>query len=293
MKKLILICLLLAACKQEKKTNQEIVIKTANAILQTDQQKQAAAQLIAARNTNELIALPEKLQPKSLKEGYAIQDIIIETITTPQVGWKVAITNKPLMNKAGVKEPVSGPLFKKWTHEAPFEELHGFPTLYGFEFEFAFKMKTDLPHKKEPYTIEEVKNAVESMHIAIEPVGTRYDASSMQVGVNLFAADHGGNFSFIHSPAIANWEQIDLANVEVVAYFNAKEVGREKGANVLGNPLNSLTWLANHLPKRGHLIKKDDWITTGAVIGPLPIKPPVKVKGDFGALGVIEFNFKN
>ncbi len=73
----------------------------------------AAQQLIDARLENRLITLDETLVPKSLAEGYAIQDTIIGDMLSPQVGWKVAITNKALMEKAGVKEPVSGPLFEK------------------------------------------------------------------------------------------------------------------------------------------------------------------------------------
>ncbi len=153
-------------------------------------------------------------------------------------------------------------------------------------------MKQDLPPKNQSYTLQEVKNAVGSMHIAVEPVGTRYEAGPVQSGVNLFAADHGGNYSFIYGPAIGSWNEIELEKVEVVAYFDDKEVGRELGSNVLGNPLNSLTWLANHLLERGYHLKSGDWVTTGAVIGPLAVEPPVKVKGDFGSLGSIEFDFK-
>ncbi len=293
MKNSILIMFLLAtlACKKSEPKDQSVNPIEKETQLQGNHQK-AAKLLIEARNQNKLITLPKEWEPTTLEEGYQIQDEIIQRIGTPQIGWKVAITNKALMDKAGVTEPVSGPLFEQWLHQAPYVEEKGTPTLYGIEFEFAFKMNSDLPKKDTPYTLEEVKEAVESMHIAIEPVGTRYEMGPVQSGVNLFAADHGGNFSFIHSDAIENWRELDLAEQEVVGYFENKEVGREKGSNVHGNPLNSLTWLANHLIKRGHHIKAGDWITTGAVIGPIPVQPPMKIKGDFGALGSIEFDFK-
>lgn len=245
-----------------------------------------------ARAENRLIALPDGLVPRDLHEGYAIQNEIITKWKPDQAGWKVAITSKELMEKAGVSEPVSGPLFSRWTETAPAKEVNGSPTLYGFEFEFAFKIAKDLPPKQSAYTLDEVKQSIESMHLAIEAVGTRYTSGPMDSGVNAFAADHGGNFSLIYGPAVPGWDSIDLSNVEVVAFFDDEEVGRSLGSSVLGNPLNSLTWLANHLIDRGYALKAGDLVTTGAAIGPIPKKPPVVVSGQFGDLGRVEFDFR-
>ncbi|MCW8849774.1 MAG: hypothetical protein OQJ81_07330, partial [Melioribacteraceae bacterium] len=76
--------------------------------------KKTADLLIKARLENKLISLPDELRPISIKEGYQIQDAIIEEIGVQQCGWKVAITNDELMLKAHVNEPISGPLFEKW-----------------------------------------------------------------------------------------------------------------------------------------------------------------------------------
>lgn len=60
----------------------------------------------------------------------------------------------------------------------------------------------------------------------------------------------------------------------------------------MGDPVNSLIWLTNHLPQRGHYLKAGQWVTTGAVVGPVSAKPPVKVRGDFGPLGNVHVNFE-
>lgn len=258
----------------------------------TSRADEAAQLLIAARKQNRLIELPASLKPQSLEEGYTIQDRIIKNIGIPQKGWKVAITSDALMRKAGVSEPVSAPLFERWVYSAPHTVVDGVPTLYGFEFEFAFQMAKDLPLGEQPYTREEIQAAVGSMHLAIEPVGTRYLQGPMSSGVPQFAADHGGNFGFVYGPVIPNWQDIDLTKVEVTGYFDNHEIGKEVGANVMGNPLTSLTWLANHLPKRGHSLKAGEWVTTGAVVGPIPAKPPVKVRVVFGNLGSIQLDFE-
>ncbi len=285
---LILISIALVAC-QPPSTQSSTETQEAQTSTPTD----AAAQLlIDARIQNKLITLPDSLSPSDLSEGYQIQDRIIETIGTPLIGWKVAITSDELMQKAGVTEPVSGPLFQKWLSTSPHKITDGEPTLYGVEFEIAFKMASDLPPRDTPYTQQEVMAAVESMHLAIEPVGTRYNEGPVKSGVFRFAADHGGNYSFIHGPAIADWQSIDLASIQVTAYFDDQQQAQALGSNVLGSPLHSLTWLANQLISRGHQLKAGQWVTTGAVVGPLPVKPPVQIRGDFGELGSLRFDFE-
>ncbi len=254
--------------------------------------EQAAQLLITAREENKLIELPEPIKPKTLEEGYKIQDQIIQNIGVPQKGWKVAITSDNLMKMAGITEPVSGPLFDKWIYSEPYMITDGAPALYGFEFEFAFKMAKDLPSRQQPYSRDEVEAAVGSMHLAIEPVGTRYTQGPVKSGLPQFAADHGGNYGFVYGPAINNWQQIDLKNIVVKGFFDNNNVGQELGSNVMGDPVNSLTWLANHLLKRGYYLKAGDWVTTGAVVGPIQVKPPVKVRGVFGDLGSINVNFE-
>ncbi|WP_045420865.1 2-keto-4-pentenoate hydratase [Vibrio campbellii] len=253
---------------------------------------EAASMLIAARVQNKLIELPTSLKPRTLEDGYKIQDKIIQDITIKQKGWKVAITSKELMTRAGVQEPISGPLFEQWSYPEPHTINNGSPTLYGFEFEFAFQIAKDLPPRKQPYNREEVLAAVGSLHLAIEPVGSRYIQGPVKSGIGQFAADHGGNYGFVYGPSISNWQSINLSKITVTGYFNNKKIGQESGANVMGDPVNSLIWLTNHLPQRGHYLKAGQWVTTGAVVGPVSAKPPVKVRGDFGPLGNVHVNFE-
>lgn len=276
-------------------------ISNANEVLVGNQKKpftksqaeEAAKLLISARKQNELIELPNMVKPNTLEEGYIVQDQIIKNIGIPLIGWKIAITSDDLMKKAGVSEPVSGPLFSQWAHPEPQTINNGSPTLYGFEFEFAFRMAETLPSRQEPYSKEEVKAAIGSMHLAIEPVGTRYTQGPVKSGLAQFAADHGGNFGFVYGPPIKDWQSIELANVMVTGYMNDKKVGENLGKNVMGDPLNSITWLANHLQKRGYALKAGEWVTTGAVVGPVPAAPPIKVRGHFGSLGSVHVNFED
>ena len=58
-----------------------------------------------------------------------------------------------------------------------------------------------------------------------------------------------------------------------------------------GNPIGSITWLANHLKPRGFGLKAGDWISSGSAADMLPVPAGGTVKGDFGTLGSVEVDF--
>lgn len=57
-----------------------------------------------------------------------------------------------------------------------------------------------------------------------------------------------------------------LSDVNVSLEINGKEVATGAGSSVLGNPLTSLTWLANSLILEGKELKKGQFVMTGAAL---------------------------
>jgi 2-keto-4-pentenoate hydratase len=91
----------------------------------------------------------------------------------------------------------------------------------------------------------------------------------------------------------ANWRELDLAAHAVTARKNGAVAGQGSGANVLGDPRNALTWIANELNSRGHLLRTGEMVTTGTCVAPVPIAPGDRVEMDFGTLGVVSASFRN
>jgi len=80
--------------------------------------EQAAALLWRTRVERKRIeALPDHLRPRSLAEGYAIQDAMVATAAQPVSGWKIAATSKAGQEHIGVTEPLAGRLFKNFVLE--------------------------------------------------------------------------------------------------------------------------------------------------------------------------------
>ena len=255
--------------------------------------KKAAQLLISARRDgHKMEALPSDAEPATLADAYAIQDEILKGIGLKLAGWKVALTNNEAMQRAGASEPAAGPLFAPHIIATPQTIEGSSETVGGFECEFAFRLGKDIPADGAPYTAQVIAVAVESLHPAIEVVGLRI-GNRPKLGVRGTVADHAGNFSFVYGPAVANWRNLKLEDCRVRHMVDGEEVAASSGANVLGNPLNALAWLANHLAKRGYELKAGQWITSGAATGPIPAPAGSTVTADFGKLGKVNVHFKS
>ena len=253
--------------------------------------KKAAELLIAARRDNRVIdKLPDGAVPQTLAESYAIQDGIIAGMGLPLGGWKVALTNDQAMANAGASEPAAGPLFAPHILPSPDTIADPPEVIAGFECEFAVRLGADIPASGAPYAADGVRGAIDSLHPAIEVVGLRI-GNRPELGVNGTVADHAGNNRLVYGDAVADWKSLDLPSCAMRHLVDNDEIAASDGANVLGNPLNALAWLANHLAGRGYEMKAGEWITTGAATGPLPAPPGSTVTGDFGDLGAVVVKF--
>ena len=105
-------------------------------------------------------------------------------------------------------------------------------------------------------------------------------------------ADHGGNGALAYGAGTQEWQNIDYANCKVHQIVNGEEKAVGSGKNVMdGNPIGSITWLANHLKSRGYNLKAGDWISTGSAAEMVTVPAGGSVKGEFGLLGSVEINF--
>lgn len=255
-----------------------------------DSAKAATLLIEARRDGRKMDALPADAEPANLGDAYAIQDAIIEQFGLPPAGWKVALTNDEAMQRAGANEPAAGPLFAPHIGSSPGVIDKHADCVAGFECEFAFRLAKGLPAAGAPYDAADVKATIEAMYPAIEVVGMRI-ANRPALGVRGTVADHAGNFSVVLGLPVADWEDLDLAQCGVRHCVDGEEIAASSGANVLGDPLNALAWLANHLAGRGRELKAGQVIITGAATGPLPGPQGSTITGDFGDLGRVEVRF--
>lgn len=252
----------------------------------------AAATLLQNWNQcTRLTELPTQCRPNNRAEAYAIQEELTRLSGQTVFGWKIAATS--LMGQAhiGVDGPLAGRLLsQRILQDGAVISLSG-NLMRVAEAEFAFRLGRSLPKRDELYSVEEVLDAAESLHPAIEIPDSRYH-DFVRVGAPQLIADNACASWFVLGAATpANWREDDLAQHEVRAYRNGTLVASGSGSNVLGDPRIALTWIANELNTFGDGLLAGQVVTTGTCIAPPSISPGDRFRVDFGAFGTMEAAF--
>jgi 2-keto-4-pentenoate hydratase len=237
-----------------------------------------------------LEALPEHCRPRTLDDGYAIQDVLAAVHGGESIGWKIAATSGEGQRHIGVTEPLGGRLFAAFRHGdgavLPAGGLH----MRVAEAEFAFRLAAGLPPRGRDYTMDEVMAAVGALHLAIEVPDSRYEDFA-HAGAPQLVADDACASLFVLGAEAADWRPLDLARHPVVGRKNGAAAAEGSGANVLGDPRIALAWLANDRARRGDGLQAGQVVTTGTCIKPMPIAPGDEVVADFGRLGRVGVEF--
>jgi 2-keto-4-pentenoate hydratase len=256
----------------------------------------AAAELLwdCWQNGRRLQSIPEDIRPRTRQDGYAVQATLESRSAAPLFGWKIAATSVAGQEHINVTGPLAGRLLHERVTDlsrrrpdgAKAELPFGVNHMKVAEAEFAFRMGRDLAPRAQPYSVEEVLDAVATLHPAIEVPDSRFDDFTI-VGAPQLIADNACAHLFVLGPPAPNaWRDIDL--VEHRALGTAGSLTREgKGANVLGDPRVALAWLVNELSGLGIALQAGEVVTTGTCVVPLPIEAGIDVTADFGVLGSV------
>jgi 2-keto-4-pentenoate hydratase len=253
--------------------------------------EEAVELLIAARGDHRrLEAFPPTCRPQTFEDGQAIQEAFLKAWSVPVAGYKIGCTSLESQKLLGAPGPFPGRVFAPVLLKSPAKVAAKAFHRLGIEPEFAFTLARDLPRRAAAYTRDEVAAAVAALHGAIELVDTRW-TDWIKVGAASIVADNGANGGLVLGPAVADWRKIDLPNAKATLRFDDKFIAEGIGAAVLGNPLDALVWLANHLSSRGYGLKAGDAVTTGTVASVYFAEPGMHVVADFGAIGKVELRF--
>ena len=235
--------------------------------------------------------LPPEIRPASRAEGYAIQARLEARSGSLLYGWKIAATSTAGQAHINVDAPIAGRLLADRVIPNMGTVPPGPNHMRVAEAEFAFRMGRDLAPRATAYTVDDVLQAVATLHPAIEIPDSRYQDFT-RVGAAQLIADNACTHCFVAGePAGMDWRSIDLATHRVVARVDGRPDMEGSGANVLGDPRIALTWLVNELSQLGITLGKGQIVTTGACIPPFAIGPGDRVTADFGCLGSASVRF--
>jgi 2-keto-4-pentenoate hydratase len=256
-----------------------------------DQRAIGAAATLLWRNwiaCTRIPSLPADCRPLDRADGYAIQTELASLAGQRTVGWKIAATSLVGQQHIGVDGPLAGRLLDGRVLSAASSVSLADNAMRVAEAEFAFRLGRDLPRRDREYSLDEVLEAVDTLHPAIELPDSRYEDVAAVGAPQLIADDACACWLNVGAPARGEWRSVDLSAHEVVARRDGEVAERGVGANVLGDPRRALTWLANELRVYGDGLRVDDIVTTGTCITPVSVAPGDLFSVDFGSFGSIE-----
>ena len=238
----------------------------------------AAAQLLGVRQGGAKLPGLGAAAPAAEAEALGIQQAVLQRRGGRIGGWKCATppgkpVSQALLDARGI---LPGPA--RWAMPAAGQ--------IGIETEIAFRLGRDLPARGTPWTREEVTAAVEACFPAIELVESCY-ADMASVSLLEAMADNVAHAGLVCGEPVADWRARDLNDLAVRQTAGGQEQVARRGSNPAGDPLLSLTRLANHLHGFGLMLEAGQVVTTGSWTGLLFIPGGQRVTGGFEGLGEV------
>tara|TARA_B100000965_G_C19410933_1_gene677675 strand:+ start:77 stop:877 length:801 start_codon:yes stop_codon:yes gene_type:complete len=247
-------------------------------------------------NIKRIKELPKDCTPKSFQEAYAIQDELTKRYLSEDkknlvIGRKIGCTNEAAKMQLNIKDSFFGNMFSDNISRS--NSIIN-PKKYFSPFvepEFSFKMKNELDVLNAPYSPDVVYENILTVIPSIELVDSRYEDWTT-IGVNNLIADNAVHAHWIYGKEKNELNLFDFNNHSVDLFINGKLIETGNASAVMGNPINSLTWLINNLAIAGKVLPKNYYISTGTCTKAIPISIGDKVTADFGKLGIVCFDFK-
>jgi 2-oxo-3-hexenedioate decarboxylase/2-keto-4-pentenoate hydratase len=271
------------------------------------QTQRAAKALVARHSTNEekdLSEAPRRIAEQlvaehrngvkfhkfegigGLPDAYRVQDAYVAATMgdDARAGYKIGLTSKRMQQMCGIDQPIAGTIYsRKVFRSGAHLSLADYGRL-GLEFEICIRLGRDLDAGSEPFTPEQVGEAIDAVAAAIELVDDR-EADYSTLDINTLVADNSWNAGVILGNFVPPPPRLDV--LEGIAYQDGTEIARGQGSDALGHPFVPLAWLANHLAANGHRLRKGDIVMTGSIVTTRFPTAPFTYRFDVAGLGSV------
>lgn len=254
------------------------------------QHREVAEDLVTAEETGEWTEpLSLRFDDVDIEDAYAVGQTVTDIkVSKGRVikGHKVGLTSKAMRDATGMHEPDYGTMFDNWFLDegvpVSMERLNK-PSV---EVELVFVLKESLGGPT--VNAADVIRATDFVTPAVEIVDSRYSKRGTKLVID--SISDAASCGFV----ILGANQVSLADVDVrhvggALYKNGEVVESGTAAAVMGNPINSVAWLARKLSEFGVEMQAGHSILSGSFIRIHPMKAGETFVADFGPLGQISF----
>jgi len=220
--------------------------------------------------------LPESFGIGGLDDAYLVQQEVVGFFQNQRGrigGHKLALTSKPIQQLCGLDHPCAGQLFHSEIHYGKHDlQLDDFLSV-GIEFELAVRIAQDMTSIQGPWNRENILPFIDQVYPAFELVLDR-NADYQNLDILSVVADNAWSGGAVLGTECSEWQHHDFDRLPVEKIINGKKETSVTG-QALGNPMNSVVWLANFLNQSGSLIRAGQILMTGSTFATHPAE-----KGD-------------
>jgi len=239
----------------------------------TDSRDQAAAlaeRLFAENVEGRPFRRPRDAErPASLDEGYRVQSLLNRRLAEAgrgaTAGYKVGLTSEAIQTMYGSSQPISGVVFETGVHRSPARIALADYTHLGLEFELAVEIGDDFRPEDAPFALDDARARVAACMAAFELIEDRH-ADHDDVDALSILVDNSWCAGAVLGPPCPEWRSLDLAGTPVSLRINEGRPAAAVTGAAMGNPLNSLVWLANDLAARGTTLEAGKIVMTGSTL---------------------------
>ncbi len=232
----------------------------------------AAQKLItASKDKKPIDPFTETWPHITIEEAYRIQLNTVEArLAEGQrvVGKKIGLTSPAMQQMFNVNQPDYGHLFDNMLVYQG-EELSTSRLLQPrIEGEIAFVLERDLTGPG--ITPADVIRSTAGVTAALEIIDSRI--RDWKIKIQDSVADNASSGAFVLGSKLVPLARLDLRCVGFVMTKNGQLAATGAGAAVLGNPAQSVAWLANKMFEYGISLKAGEVILSGSAVAAVPVK---------------------
>jgi len=231
--------------------------------------------------------LPADIAPRTEAEGAAVQRARAGTQVLG--GFKIGATTTKMQAYLGLSAPAAGFMAARNIHpsgtELRFADFHR----PGVECELAVRLARDLP--PQPITAADAAKAVLELMAAIEIVENRY-ADLKAFGTPSLIADQVFHAAAVLGPPELYPQDIDSRVLAGRITIDDELRGEGLGADLLGDPMAALAWLAGS-PVAAAFggLKAGQVVMLGSVTPPIWLDRPCRARVEFARLEPVDVVF--
>jgi len=236
--------------------------------------REIADELDRATRTGVPIGPPSAAHPGfDVDAAYEVQVINVGRAVSRgdvRVGHKIGLTSVAMQKQLGVDQPDFGVLLASMN--VPNGSTAAQPLLQPrIEAEIAFLLGADLDSAD--LSVADVLAATDAVMPALEIIDSRI--ANWKITLPDTVADNASSARVVTGPAVdADPELLaSLADEAVELYVDGELAAEGRGAEVLGDPLEAVAWLARTLHAYGAGIAAGELVLAGAVHASLPLTP--------------------